>query len=54
MEKTHNEPLHVMDKDEFFDVYRQFRPGADREEYELEWEEFQRCKLEHEQRNKLA
>ncbi len=34
-------------KDEFYDVYRQFRPDADRTEYEAEWAEFQRLKAEH-------
>lgn len=38
------EPLHLLDKDEFFDVYRVFRPDASREEYELEWAMFQEFK----------
>jgi hypothetical protein len=36
-----------MDKDEFFDVYRLFRPHAEREKFEREWEEFQRFKREY-------
>lgn len=36
-----------LNKDEFFDVYRFFRPSATREEYEREWDEFQRLKAEH-------
>jgi hypothetical protein len=33
--------------DEFFDVYRLFKPEATREEYEREWAEFQRHKTEY-------
>lgn len=36
-----------LDKNEFYDVYRQFFPDATREEYEREWETFQRFKVEH-------
>jgi len=45
--------LRELDKNEFYDVYRQFRPDADREEYEREWEEFQRFKAEHERKKAL-
>ncbi len=33
-----------LSKDEFFDVYREFVPDGTREEYEREWEDFQRIK----------
>ncbi len=33
--------------DEFYDVYRVFRPDATREEYEVEWETFQHAKAAH-------
>jgi hypothetical protein len=33
-------------RDEFFDVYREFRPLATREEFDREWDEFQRFKAE--------
>lgn len=36
-----------MDKDEFYDVYRQFKPDTTREEFEKEWDEFQRLKALH-------
>ena len=32
------------DKDEWFDVARKFKPELTREEFEAEWEEFQRQK----------
>ena len=32
--------------DEFYDVFRQFRPDATREEFDAEWAEFQRLKAE--------
>lgn len=38
----------ILTKDEFFDVYRQFRPSADRQEFEIEWAKFQQCKRDHE------
>jgi hypothetical protein len=40
-------------KDEFFDVYRSFNPDATREEYEREWNEFQRLKAEHFRQRKV-
>lgn len=42
-----------MDKDEFFDVYRQFCPTATREEYDSEWDTFQMLKAQHEARKKV-
>lgn len=36
-----------LNRDEFFDVYRQFKPDADREEYEREGEVFQALKAKH-------
>jgi hypothetical protein len=40
--------------DEFYDVYRLFRPGATREEFEKEWAEFQRLKAEHPAKKSLT
>lgn len=34
----------LLTADEFYDVYRVFRPDATREEFEREWAEFQRWK----------
>ena len=34
----------MLNRDEFFDVYREFKPEATREEFEREWAEFQRLK----------
>lgn len=36
-----------MDINEFYDVYRIFKPLATREEYERDWNEFQIAKAEH-------
>ena len=36
--------------DEWFDVYRQFRPQATREEFDQAWREFQRLKAERQRR----
>ena len=42
-----------LDKNEFFDVYRQFKPDSTREEYEAEWEEFQRLKRELQRKREI-
>lgn len=34
----------LLDKSEWFDVYRTFRPDATQEEYDLAWDEFQTAK----------
>ena len=39
--------MNQLNEDEFYDVYRVFRPGATREEFSREWEEFQRFKAEY-------
>lgn len=49
-----DEPLTSLDIDEFFDVYRQFRPDDSREEYEKAWEEFQSFKTARAERRKLV
>ncbi len=36
--------LNELDESEFFDVYREFRPSASREEFSAEWAAFQRFK----------
>jgi len=51
--KSTSEPIQSLNEDEFYDVYRQFRPGADREEFSREWEEFQRAKAEHERKQSI-
>lgn len=33
-----------LNADEWYDVYRQFKPDATREEFEADWEDFQRAK----------
>lgn len=42
-----------MTKDEFYDVYRQFKPEATREEYEQDWREFQAAKFEYQRKRSL-
>jgi len=42
------ERLTSLDKNEFFDVYRQFRPNTSREEFERDWLDFQTAKAAHE------
>jgi hypothetical protein len=39
--------LHELDADEFYDVYRTFKPDATRAEFERDWAEFQRVKEAH-------
>lgn len=41
-----SDDLRSLDKDEFFDVYRHFKPGSSREEYDADWAEFQTYKAE--------
>ncbi len=36
--------LKELDESEFYDVYREFRPTASREEFAAEWAAFQRFK----------
>ena len=36
--------LNELDKNEWYDVYRQFKPEATREEFERDWAEFQQAK----------
>ena len=36
-----------MTADEFFDVYRIFRPEASKEEFAVAWDRFQKAKAEH-------
>lgn len=36
-----------LDKNEWYDVYRIFRPQATREEFEREWQEFQQLKAQY-------
>lgn len=40
-----------MTKDEFREVYRQFKPEATDEDYDREWAKFQECKALHQRRN---
>ncbi len=42
-----------MNKDEWFDVYRIFKPDASMEEYDRDWEEFQAMKRQHESKMRL-
>lgn len=42
-----------LNRDEFFDVYRQFRPQATREEFDREWDLFQEFKAEHERKLRI-
>ena len=42
-----------LNEDEFYDVYRVFRPGATREEFSREWEEFQCFKAEYLEKRKI-
>ena len=42
-----------LDVNEFFDVYRQFRPGATRQEFEEDWAEFLRAKEDYRKRKSV-
>jgi hypothetical protein len=45
--------MNELNEDEFYDVYRVFRPGATREEFSPEWEEFQRFKAKYREKTKI-
>lgn len=45
--------LDEFDKDEWYEVYKQFKPQASQEEYDRDWDEFQKRKAEHERQKGL-
>ncbi len=45
--------LRSLTADEFYDVYRMFKPDATREEFDKYWEEFQELKSEYLKRKGL-
>lgn len=42
-----------LDVNEFYDVYRWFRPEATREEFQKAWDEFQEEKAKHQKEKSL-
>ncbi len=45
--------LRGLDADEFYDVYRLFRPDASREEFQGDWDKFQALKSEYLAKNNV-
>ena len=45
--------LNEFDKNEWFDVYRMFKPDATFDEYEEAWASFQQAKAAHEAEKRL-
>jgi hypothetical protein len=45
--------LDELDANEFYDVYREFRPGATREEFQAAWDRFQLAKAERQHRTAM-
>ena len=56
-EQTNGEaapPLSSLSKEEFWDVYRVFKPESTWAEYETAWADFIRCREEHYRKKALS
>lgn len=47
-------PMSSLSKEEFWDVYRVFKPAATWAEYEVAWDDFIKCREEHYRKKALS